>query len=301
MVIATSGRQPNETAQSSDAISRSADDRAAALDDWDAPVRTDPAGEAAADDGEALLVEVDGFSGPLDLLLALARTQKLDLTAISIVALVDQYLVFIEKARALRLELAGDYLVMAAWLAFLKSRLLIPKQSDDDDVEIDGEEMARRLAFRLKRLEAMRNASESLLRRPRLGRDVFARGAAEPTKSVRTTVFTAELYDLLSAYAQQRRRTLKTKHIVRRRPVWSIKDARQRLERLVGKPAPGEWLQLDLFLAQYLPDPEQSRTVLAASFGASLEMVREGVLEIRQDRAFSPLLLRRRPEEDTAK
>ncbi len=263
---------------------------------WDAPQR---APSHAEPDDPALVVDLDGFSGPLDLLLALARTQKVDLTAISVLTLVEQYLAFIEHARELRLEIAGDYLVMAAWLAFLKSRLLLPRAPEEAGNIVDGEEMARRLAFRLTRLEAMRSAGQTLMKRPHLGRDVFARGRGEATKTVTTTVFTAELYDLLAAYADQRKRTMKQTHVVRARPVWSIKDARSRLEKLIGAPsASGEWVQLDFFLERYLPDPAQSRTALAASFGASLEMVREGVLEVRQDEAFAPLLLRRRPDGD---
>lgn len=252
---------------------------------WDTPPRS-----LAPDDEKPLLVvDLDGFAGPLDLLLALARTQKVDLSAISIVALVDQYLDFISEARALQLEVAGDYLVMASWLAFLKSRLLLPKAPEDEDATLTGEELARRLAFRLKRLEAMRNSAEQLMRQPRLGQDVFARGAAQPRKTIRQTVYQAEIYDLLKAYADQRKRTMPRRHVVRQRTVWSLKDGRERLSRV----ASDTWVQLDLFLSDAQAEPSQSRTALAATFGASLEMVRDGLLEMRQERPFAPLLLRK--------
>lgn len=257
---------------------------------------------------EALIVEIDGFEGPLDLLLALARTQKLDLAKISIVALVDQYLAFIEDARKLRLELAADYLVMAAWLAFLKSRLLLPKDAKPPE-EISAEEVAQRLAFRLMRLDAMRTAAARLMTRKRLGRDLFFRGAPETVRNVRETHHTAEIYDLLRAYADLRRRTIKVGHVVKARKVWSIKDARIRLERMVGEGV-GAWLQLDLFIEHYLPEvareaaraatpdapapPPDPRTLIAASFGATLEMTREGLIELSQEAPFAPIHIRRR-------
>ncbi len=242
--------------------------------------------------GEAFIVDLDGFEGPLDLLLALARIQKVDMARISVSALVNQYLVYIQEAQRLRLEVAADYLVMAAWLAFLKSRLLLPREATDDGPS--GEELAARLAFRLMRLEAMRNAAAQLLTRKRLGRDVFPRGMPEGVKTIRTREHTAEIYDLLKAYADQRlRTTVKRAHVVKRRTVWSIKDARQRLETLLGR-STGSWLQLDFFLEQYLPGPELGRTALASSFGATLEMAREGKIEIRQAGPFAPIYLRRK-------
>jgi len=243
--------------------------------------------------GEAFLVDVAGFEGPLDLLLALARTQKVDLAKISVLALSEQYLVFIAEAQKIRLELAADYLVMAAWLAFLKSRLLIPREHTDDD-QPSGEELAQRLAFRLMRLEAMRNAAAQLMARKHLGRDVFARGMPEGVKTIRDRQYSAEIIDLLKAYADQRQRTaVRRAHVVKRRTVWSIKDARQRLESLVGH-STGDWVQLDLFLEQYLPGPELGRTALASSFGATLEMARDGLIELRQAQAFAPIYMRRR-------
>jgi segregation and condensation protein A len=244
-----------------------------------------------ADSEPAMIVDVEGYEGPLDLLLVLARQQKVDLAKISILALADQYLGFIEAARKLRLELAADYLVMAAWLAYLKSRLILPRQEDTGD-EPTAEEMAQRLAFRLMRLDAMRNAIAELMTRKRLGRDVFPRGMPEGVKSVTETQWTAEIYDLLKAYSDIRRRTIKLTHVVKARTVWSIKDARSRLERLVGE-SPADWFDLDFFLKRYLAPGGDGRTVLASSFGASLEMAREGLIEIRQDAPFAPIYMRK--------
>ena len=241
---------------------------------------------------DAFLVDVDGFEGPLDLLLALARTQKVDLSRISILALVEQYLSFIASAATMRLELAADYLVMAAWLAFLKSKLLLPKEEKQGE-EPSGEELAARLAFRLMRLEAMREAAAKLMTRKRLGRDVFCRGAPEGARTIRETRHTAVIYDLLKAYADRRQHlVVKRVHVVKKRTVWSIKDARLRLEKLVG--GVGEWTQLDLFLEQYLPEPALGKTVMASSFGATLEMAREGLVEIYQSEPFAPIYMRRR-------
>lgn len=260
-------------------------------DDWGNPLD-----QAAASSGEALVIDVEGFEGPLDLLLALARTQKVDLSKISVLSLAEQYLDFIAEARRLRLELAGDYLVMAAWLAYLKSRLLLPREELKED-QASAEELAQRLAFRLARLEAMRTVAAQLMTRPRLGRDVFARGTPAKIKTVRETVWTANLYDLLKAYATQRQRTMKVVHRVAARKVWSIKDARRRLEQLVGSSS-GGWVQLDMFIAQYLPDDEEEKTVRASSFGASLEMAREGLIELRQEEPFAPIYMRRREREE---
>lgn len=243
--------------------------------------------------GEVLVVDLAGFEGPLDLLLALARTQKVDLAHISVLALAEQYLVFIAEAQKVRLELAADYLVMAAWLAFLKSRLLLPRE-EKLELESSAEDMAARLHFRLQRLAAMREAAAQLFTRARLGRDVFARGMPEGARTIRERQYSAEIYDLMKAYADQRKRTtVRRAHVIRRRVVWSIKDARGRLERLVGL-SHGGWVQLDLFLEQFMPTPELSRTAIASSFGATLEMAREGLIEIRQDAAFSPISLRRK-------
>lgn len=236
----------------------------------------------------ALVVDIDGFEGPLDLLLHLARTQKVDLARISVLALAEQYLVFVDSARRLRLELAADYLVMAAWLAFLKSRLLIPQKNDDD--EPTGEELAAQLAFRLKRLEAMRDAATRLVNRNRIGREVFVRGDPEPVIIERKSEFEATYYDLLSAYAGLRQRQSVTQVTILRRRVWSLGDARVILQRMMGELQ--EWTSLDHFLVRYLSDPEERATAIASSFAASLEMVREGRLEMRQDLPFAPLYLR---------
>ena len=235
-----------------------------------------------------LAVDVEGFEGPLDLLLHLARSQKVDLARISVLALAEQYLQFIERVRQMRLELAADYLVMAAWLAYLKSRLLIPKQKGDE--EPTGEEMAALLQFRLKRLEAMRDAATRLINRNRLGRDVFARGMPEPVVIEKKSAFSATLYDLLTAYASQRQRRAITNVQIAKRGVWSLKQARDILTRLVGEL--NDWTALDRFLITYLARPEERATAIASTFAASLELVREGALEIRQQEPFAPIYMR---------
>jgi segregation and condensation protein A len=247
--------------------------------------------ELAADDEPALVIDVEGYEGPLDLLLALARQQKVDLHKISILALADQYLVFIEAARKIRLELAADYLVMAAWLAFLKSRLLLPEPATPDGPS--AEDMATALANRLRRLEAIREASNRLMNRPQLLRDIFPRGQPESIAEIKHPRFTATLFDLLSAYAAQRQsRVLATVHLARR-TVWSLSEARASLERLVG--IAEDWSQLDEYLLSYVVDPSQKATVFASSFAAALELVREGTIELNQKDAFAPLYFRKRP------
>ncbi len=238
----------------------------------------------------SLVVDVSGFEGPLDLLLHLARNQKVDLARISVLALAEQYIAFIERARRLRLELAADYLVMAAWLAYLKSKLLIPKQAGDEGES--GEELAAVLQFRLKRLEAMRDAAARLVNRNRLGRDVFARGMPETVIVERHSQYSASLYDLLSAYASQRQRQAVTNVQIAKRGVWSLKEAREILTRMVGELR--DWTALDMFLIRYLSSPAERATAIASSFAASLELVREGELEVRQDGAFAPLYMRAR-------
>jgi segregation and condensation protein A len=243
------------------------------------------------DSGEpALVVDVDGFEGPLDLLLTLARQQKVDLARISILALADQYLAFIEEVRKLRLELAADYLVMAAWLAYLKSRLLLPDPHAPEGMS--AEDMATALAQRLRRLEAIRGVAEQLMRRPQLGRDVFARGMPEPIAEVRRPEWSATLYDLLSAYTAQRQRRALAHVSVPRRTVWSLADARQALDRLIGRST--DWSRLDEYLLAYVVEPAQAATVFASSFAATLELVREGVAELHQHAAFAPLYVRKR-------
>jgi segregation and condensation protein A len=249
----------------------------------------DLAAERATDE-PALVVDVEGFEGPLDLLLALARQQKVDLAKISILALADQYLAFIEAARRLRLELAADYLLMAAWLAFLKSRLLLP-----DAVEADGmsaAEMASALAHRLKRLEAIRAAASRLMDRPQLHRDIFPRGCPEPIDEVQRPEWSATLYDLLSAYASERQRHALSHVRVAKRAVWSLAEARSALDRLID--CASDWVELDAFLLAYTVEPSMRPTVLASSLAATLELVFEGVLDVHQPVAFAPIHIRRR-------
>lgn len=252
---------------------------------WEQDIR------AETGDRDRLMVDVEGFEGPLDLLLALARTQKVDLAKISVLALAQQYLDFIGEARRLRLEVAADYLVMAAWLAFLKSKLLLPSEPSEEG-EPTGAELAALLAFRLKRLHAMREASARLMTRKRLGRDVFARGLPEPIRITRKSTYDANVYDLLKAYSQQRSRTAVHSLRMKPRTVWSLKEARDELERLLGIDL--DWAPLDRLLAEFLVEPELRRTALASGFTATLEMTREGKLEIRQAKSFAPLLVRRR-------
>jgi len=248
-------------------------------DNWDEPLRR--AGEE-----EILTVSVESWEGPLDLLLALARTQKVDLREISILALVEQYLRFIEEARAVRLELAADYLVMAAWLAYLKSGLLLPKEAQPDP---SPEELALRLHLRLQRLEAMREAGARLLARDRIGRDVFLRPDPEGLHRPRAVVWRASLFELIQAYGQVKARTAPRVHIVQRRPVMTLDEAIERVARLVGTRI--DWADLHSFLPD-TTDPELRRSQIASSFVAALELARQGRVEIRQDAIFAPLYLK---------
>jgi segregation and condensation protein A len=257
--------------------------------DGDGPLRVID-GVASEDSKDSFIIDVDGFEGPLDLLLNLARTQKVDLSKISILALAEQYLAFVEEAKRLRLELAADYLVMAAWLAYLKSRLLLPVVEDDS--EMPAEELAARLAFRLQRLQAMRDAAAQLMARNRLGRDVFSRGDPEPVVVDTQTDYADNLFDLLRAYAERRQHgATHTTYLVARRPVWSMKQAREILDRLLG--AMEDWGRFDMFLAEYISNPEERATALASSLSATLEMARDGVVEIRQEEHFKPIYVRK--------
>jgi segregation and condensation protein A len=237
-----------------------------------------------------MIVDVEGFEGPLDLLLTLARQQKVDLARISILALADQYLQFIEAARKVRLELAADYLVMAAWLAYLKSRLLLPEAAPGEGPS--AEDMALALANRLRRLEAIREFAGKMMERPQLGRDVFARGLPEPIAEVKTPEWSATLYDLLSAYASQRQRSVLSRVRFKQRTVWSLAEARATLERLIGQS--DDWSRIDSFLIQYVVEPALAATVFASSFASALELVREGIAEIHQKESFSPIYMRKR-------
>ena len=242
--------------------------------------------EAPARDADRLTLDLDGWEGPLDLLLTLARAQKVDLARISILALVEQYLAFISDAKKLRLEIAADYLVMAAWLAYLKSCLLLPK---DPNVDPSPEELAMRLQRRLQRLHAMREAGARLIGGDRVGRDVFLRAAPEGLKVVRRAAWTTDLYDLISAYGIVRARTEPAVHIVSRRPVMTLDEAIHRLERMIGTRL--EWTSLDSFLPE-TPDPEFRKSALASSFVATLELARLGRIEIDQKGIFEPLYVR---------
>jgi segregation and condensation protein A len=236
----------------------------------------------------AFTVDLDGFEGPLDLLLELARRQRVDLARISILALAEQYLLFVETARKLRLELAADYLVMAAWLAFLKSRLLLPAPPQAADV--DAPALAEGLAQRLRALSAIRKAGEYLMSRPRLGRDFFARGEPEASETPGRIAYHANLYDLLAAYARQTQRHALSRVRFKTREVWSLADARQALARLVG--GQSDWTAFDDFLTEACADAEMRRSARASTFAASLELAREGKIEMRQERAFAPLFIR---------
>ncbi len=242
----------------------------------------------AAGGRELLIVDIDGFEGPLDLLLTLARQQKVDLTQISILALAEQYLVFISEARQLRLEIAADYLVMAAWLAYLKSRLLLP---DDEEDEPSGEELAARLAFQLQRLEAMRAAAARLMARPRLGREVFGRGMPEGVRVIRKSVYQVSLYDLLKAYADHRTRFAPPSFRVEPPPVYSVEESIERLRALLGSVP--DWQTLEAFLPTDIDSDLGRRSAVASTFAATLELVRQGQIQLQQGNPFGIIYVRR--------
>ncbi len=239
-----------------------------------------------------LVVDLEGYEGPIDMLLTLAREQKVDLTKISILQLADQYLAFIAAARRLRLEIAADYLVMAAWLAYLKSRLLLPEPAPLD--EPSGAELAAALAHQLQRLEAMQQAGARLMARPQLGRDVFARGAPEGLPRVLKPIYQVTLYDLLRAYGDQRQRKEQSVLHIEPPELYSMDDALQRLGRLLGRVP--EWRTLMSFLPPSLRGGLVERSAVAATFAASLELARAGKLQLRQDSAFGPIYIRSLPE-----
>lgn len=247
-------------------------------------------GARTGPDGE-LVVDLEGYEGPIDVLLALARQQKVDLVHISILQLADQYLAFIGEARRLRLEIAADYLVMAAWLAYLKSRLLLPEPEDDGD-EPSGPEMAEALAFQLRRLEAIQDAGARVMALPRLGRDVFPRGAPEGMEVVRTPVYQLSLYELLKAYGDQRRRTQTPVLEIAATDIYSMDDALERLGRLLGRVP--DWRTLGAFLPEGIRDALVFRSAVASTLAASLELVRAGRLELRQGNTFGPIYVRSR-------
>lgn len=240
---------------------------------------------------EALVVDVDGFEGPLDLLLTLARTQKVDLRKVSVLALAEQYLGFVEEAKRLRIELAADYLVMAAWLAFLKSRLLLPPDPTEEGPS--GEELAAHLAFQLERLEAMRRVAAQLMGRDQLARDFFARGEPQAMSTRRKVVYEATLLDLMQAYSRVKTRDDFTPFHLKRGPVYTMEQALERMRGLVG--AAIDWSDLARFLPEgWQVNPKKRRSAMAATFAASLELAKAGKVELRQEKTFAPIQLRAR-------
>ncbi|MEM6587936.1 MAG: ScpA family protein [Pseudomonadota bacterium] len=240
---------------------------------------------------EALILDIDGFEGPLDLLLTLGRTQKVDLRHISVLQLARQYLEFVERAKELRIELAADYLVMAAWLAFLKSRLLLPPDPTDEGPS--GEELAAHLAFQLERLQAMRQMAAKLMARDQLGRDFFVRGIPEDVTRVRRVNYTATLLDLMQGYARIRTKDEFRPYTMDRDALLTMEQALDRLRNLIG--FSGSWTDIASFLPEdFRADPARRRSATASTFAASLELVKEGKVEIRQSEAFAPVELRRK-------
>lgn len=257
-------------------------------DDWSEPTRLTPADRMAA---EALIVDVEGFEGPLDLLLMLSRTQKVDLRRISVLHLAEQYLVFVTRAGDLRIELAADYLVMAAWLAYLKSRLLLPPDPTDDGPSAD--DLAAHLAFQLERLAAMREAAAQLMARDQRGRDFFVRGLPEDVTRHRNITYAATLYDLMRAYARIRTKDEFRPFVMDRDHIFTMEQALERLRGLIGHM--GDWAEL----ASYLPEgwhlhPGRRRSATAAHFAAVLEMAKRGQVDLRQSETFAPIHLRRK-------
>ena len=258
---------------------------------FDAPVRSEPRADEALVD--ALIVNIDGFEGPLDVLLELARTQKVDLRKISVLALVEQYLAFIEAARLRDLDLAADYLVMAAWLAYLKTKLLLPASEVEGD-EPTADEMAARLAFQLRRLEAMRKAADALMNSPQLGVNVFPRGAPEGLTVRRTPDWQATTFDLLQAYARQRVAAIDRTYVVAAPKVFTIEEARARIERMLGSIP--DWTTLESVLPPRGVDAPAA-SVIASAFNAALEYAKNGKLDLRQLAHFEPIYVRRRQSE----
>ena len=258
-------------------------------EDFVTQLQSDRVAERVA--AETLVVDVDGFEGPLDVLLTLSRTQKVDLRKISILELARQYLAFVEKAKQMRIELAADYLVMAAWLAFLKSRLLLPPDPEEEGPS--GEELAAHLAFQLERLQAMRDCAAKLMARDRLGRDFFARGIPEAVETKKTITYTATLLDLMQGYARIRTKDEFRPFVMDRDAVFTMEQALDRMRGMIG--FAGTWTDI----LSYLPDgwdsdPVKRRSATASTFAASLELAKEGKVEIRQSDTFAPIELRRR-------
>jgi segregation and condensation protein A len=253
------------------------------------------AANVAAEDGEALIVDIDGYEGPLHVLLALARTQKVDLLKLSVLKLAEQYLAFVQEARRRRFSLAADYLVMAAWLAYLKSRLLLPKPEQPKPEEAPAEEIAARLAFRLAKLEAMRNASEALRTLPQLGRDVFARGDPDAIRIVPSGRIEGDLYSLMSAYIGQRQKETQRSYKPYVPQAYALEDARERLRQLL--PELERWTTLAGVAPMGSPAAGPSRaSYVASTLAASLELVKEGTMEAKQLEAFADIYLRTRKD-----
>lgn len=245
---------------------------------------------------EALIIDVDGFEGPLDLLLMLSRTQKVDLRRISVLQLAEQYLAFVNRAKVLRIELAADYLVMAAWLAFLKSRLLLPPEPGEEGPT--GEELAAHLAFQLERLEAMRDVAARLMARDQLGRDFFARGLTEDVARIRRVTYTATLLDLMQAYARIRTHDEFRPYAFDRQHVFTMEQALERMRGLIGYA--GDWTDLMGYLPDgWAHDPARRRSATAATFAASLELAKQGQIEIRQSDTFAAITIRRKSSDRT--
>ena len=241
---------------------------------------------SSAGDADVLTIDIDGWEGPLDLLLALARNQKVNLRQLSILALVEQYLVFIDEARALKLELAADYLVMAAWLAYLKSALLLPK---DPTIDPSPEELALRLQLRLERLNAMRDSGARLMARDRVGRDIFLRGNPEGLRVVKARAWACDYFELITAYGQINARSQPALHIVKRRQVMTLEEALERVSAMIGRAI--EWTAIEVFLPVFA-DPAMRKSALASSFVAALELAKRGVVDLQQEDMFAPLMLR---------
>ncbi|GAA6210532.1 ScpA family protein [Hyphomicrobiales bacterium 4NK60-0047b] len=258
-------------------------------DQWEQDVSSHP-DELSADD--RLLIELDGFEGPLDLLLSLAREKKLDISQISIADLATQYIEYINDLKKHRLEIAADYLVMAAWLVFLKSKLILPSE-EEEEASPTGDQLAAQLAFRLKRLEAMRAKGNELMARPQLGQEFFAAGVPLGRNTVTKIEYKAELFDLLKAYSAQQQRQVVQGYKVKRRKVWSIKKARNRLSSLLGMSI--EWAPINELIASFMGTESPMKTTVASTFGATLEMARDGVIEIKQSGPFQPLYVKSTP------
>ncbi|MDF1670560.1 MAG: ScpA family protein [Roseovarius sp.] len=258
-------------------------------DDFDQIAPMESVAERMA--AEALIVDVDGFEGPLDLLLTLGRTQMVDLRTISVLELAQQYLAFVERAKQLRLELAADYLVMAAWLAFLKSRLLLPPDPTEEGPS--GEELAAHLAFQLERLQAMRDVAAKLMARDQLGREFFSRGIPEDVTQVRKITYTATLLDLMQGYARIRTKDEFRPFVMDRDAIFTLENALERMRGLIG--FAGTWTDISTYLPDgFTTDPARRRSATASTFAASLELAKEGKVELRQSELYAPIELRRK-------